>query len=219
MTVTQVDRADKQLSTAVGFLGPAGQPGCPSRSPALSSFPSFLLPRSIKLPGTDALTKIFLILSFLIVSMQLMELYLQHFSFRIHNFKKPYNITSFNRKEKALIKRRTLRKHCRPYLIAENRQTEVNKETSHQRNARVCSLAYYTSLLQRKGESASPPPTPTSQLRFSVCARFHLKFHSLRTGTKTLRVILPSQHPFNVKTESKQAKKKSFFKEKKISLI
>lgn len=33
-----------------------------------------------------------------------MELYLQHFFFRIHNFKKPYNITSFNRK-KALIEK------------------------------------------------------------------------------------------------------------------
>ena len=33
-----------------------------------------------------------------------MELYLQHFFFRIHNSKKPYNITSFNRK-KALIEK------------------------------------------------------------------------------------------------------------------
>lgn len=39
-----------------------------------------------------------------------MELYLQHFFvcflfFRIHNFKKPYNMTSLNRKRKALIEK------------------------------------------------------------------------------------------------------------------
>lgn len=38
--------------------------------------------------------------------------------------------------------------------------------------------------------------------------------YSLRIGTKILRVILPSQHPLKVRTESKQAKKNFFFKKK-----
>lgn len=39
--------------------------------------------------------------------------------------------------------------------------------------------------------------------------------YSLRIGTKTLRVILPSQHPLKVRTESKQATTKKIFLRKK----
>lgn len=109
MTLIQflgLSHRQKELNSVLTFPGgvvlAAGYPSAWELT-WLSCLP-LLLPQSIQLPGTDSLTKIFLILSFLIVSMQLMELYLQRFFFRIHNFKKPYNITSFNRK-KALIEK------------------------------------------------------------------------------------------------------------------
>lgn len=75
--------------------------------------------------------------SFLIVSMYLMELYLQClafffffllfffffvfvFFFRIHDFKKPY-ITSFNNNKKKALIEKGRPKVCRPRLIAKNR--------------------------------------------------------------------------------------------------
>ena len=108
MTLIQflgLSHRQEELNSVLTCPGVGLAAGCSSVSVTDSvTIPPLLHPQSIKLPGTDSLTKIFLILSFLIVSMQLMELYLQHFFFRIHNCKKPYNITSFNRK-KALIEK------------------------------------------------------------------------------------------------------------------
>lgn len=91
--------------------------------------------------------------SFLIVSMQLMELYLQHFIifffffffFRIHDFKKPY-ITSFNNnKKKALIQKKDAQKVCRPRLIAENRERIRGTKTPQRK---------------RRAREAAAPPSP-----------------------------------------------------------
>lgn len=60
-------------------------------------------------------------------------------------------------------------------------------------------------------------PTSRSTLHnfTSMCAQVPPEnSYNLRIGTKILRVILPSQHPLKVRTESKQAKK--IFLKKKI---
>lgn len=65
-------------------------------------------------------------------------------------------------------------------------------------------------------------PTSRSTLHnvTSVCAQvLPENSYSLRIGTKVLRVILPSQHPFKSENRIKTSQKKFFLKEKNNTLI
>lgn len=143
-----------------------------------------------------------------------MELYLQHFFFffRSHNFKKPY-ITSFNRK-KALIEKEDTRNMVILTLLPKIDILRLTKR-HHQKELRSLWLAYCISLLGQRKWKASARPLHTSRPRFPLRAQVAPENpYSLRIGTKILRVILPSQHPLKVRTESKQAKKVFFLKKK-----
>lgn len=144
-----------------------------------------------------------------------MELYLQHFFFRIHNFKKPYNITSFNRK-KALIEKEDTRNMVVLTLLPKIDILRLTKRHHKKElpSSLLISLLHLTSYTMQSRKS-----TPTSRSTLhdfaSKCARvLPENSYSLRIGTKILRVILPSQHPLKVRTQSTQAKK--IFLRKKI---
>lgn len=107
-SITQTEGA-KQCSNF--SRGSSWQRGCPSAwELTRSSCLPLLLPQSIELPGTDSLTKIFFdslfLNSFYVVNGIVFTTLL---FFRIHNFKKPYNITSFNRKKALIEKEDTLK--------------------------------------------------------------------------------------------------------------
>lgn len=146
------------------------------------AFPSLLPPQSVTLPGTDSLTKIFLILSFLIVSMQLMELYLQHFFFfffRIHNFKKPYNITSFNRK-KALIEKEDTRNMVVLTLLPKIDILRLTKRHHTKKGLleSALSLRHLTSYTtqSRAGKPTSPPRVTAT---LPGVLQLHAKIHTV----------------------------------------
>lgn len=119
-----------------------------------------------------------------------MESYLQHFFvcflfFRIHNFKKPYNMTALNRKkEKALIEKEDPQNMAILTLLPKIDILRLTKRRHKMNCQRVCEAANCMSLLQHKIESV-----PTSRSAYhnfdSVCAKVPgEKSYSLRIGTK-----------------------------------
>lgn len=122
-----------------------------------------LLPQSIKLPATDSLTKICFDSLFLNSFYVVNGILFTAFFLRIHNFKKPYNITSFNRK-KALIEKDT--QNIVVLILLPKIDILGLTETSQRKNfcqagrsARCISLTCDT--VQSRG--SCPPPLRTSQ--------------------------------------------------------
>lgn len=82
----------------------------------------------------------------------------------------------------------------------------------------LISLLHLTSTTQSR--KLMPSPRSTRHYVPSVCAQVPPEnSYSLRIGTKILRVILPSQHPFKSENRIKTSQKKVFFKEKNNTLI
>lgn len=90
--------------------------------------------------------------------------------FRIHNFKKPYNMTSLNRKkkkkEKALIEKEDPQNTAVLTLLQKIDILRLTKRRHKNELLESLLTANCLSLLQHKIEST---PTSCSQLQFSVC--------------------------------------------------
>ena len=145
-----------------------------------------------------------------------MELYLQHFFFfRIHNFKKPYNITSFNRK-KALIEKEDTRNMVVLTLLPKIDILRLTKRHHKKKDCYSLLLAYYLSLLtQRKAGRWSPPPLHASQLRLLVCSGRTWKSTQSRTWYQNIESNITISASFKSENRIKTSKKKGFFKRKK----
>lgn len=139
-----------------------------------------------------------------------MELYLQRFFFfRIHNFKKPYNITSFNRK-KALIEKEDTQNMVVLTLLPKIDILRLTKRRHKKEplQSLVISLLHLTYTTQRRKFM----PTSRSTLHNFASTGAQAppeKPYSLRTGTKILSNITISAS-FKSENRIKTSKKKSF---------
>lgn len=145
-----------------------------------------------------------------------MELYLQHFFFRIHNCKKPYNITSFNRK-KALIEKEDTQNIVVLTLLPKIDILRLTKRRHKKKNRyRVCSLAYYISLfIQCRVESWCPPPArhfTTSLL--CVCSNSAWKFIQSQNWYQNIQSNITISASLKSENRIKQAKKKIVLRKK-----
>ena len=175
MTLIQflgLSHRQEDLTSVLTCRGVGLAAGCSSVSVTdLVLVPPHLHPQTIKLPGTDSLTKIFLILSFLIVSMQLMELYLQRFFFLEFTTAKNLIISPLSTEKKHLQKRRTLKT---PVVLTLLPKIDILRLTKRQHKKEpLQSVNQPTTshfLYNAKQKVDAHLPLHISQPRFCVCS-------------------------------------------------